>query len=114
MSKDFLKMSASERDAEAKKLERGILFEETRPMSARSKALWESAKRGRGRPRKPAGQKAQRILISIEPKLLALVESFAASNGLDRSRLFALSVQAFIAADSAHQQLGAKKAMAAK
>jgi hypothetical protein len=106
MKKDFLRMTAEERDAEAKKLERGISFKDTRPLSKHSRALWELAKRGRGRPRKPAGEKAERILISIEPQLLALIEKFTASNGLDRSKLFALSVKAFIAAGDAK---GAKK-----
>jgi hypothetical protein len=104
MKKDFLKMTSQERDAEAKKLERGTSFEQTRPLSDRSKVLWDLAKRGRGRPPKPAGEKAARILISMEPGLLAIVEKFVASNGLDRSKLFALSVQAFIAADHAHRQ----------
>src|SRR3954451_14715631 len=101
MSKDFLKMSAAERDAEAKKWERGISFEETRPLSKRSQALWEMAKRGRGRPKKPESERARRVLISIEPELFALVEAFATSKVLDRSKLFALSVEAFMAADKA-------------
>ncbi len=100
-------MTTQERDAEAKKLDREFSFEETRPLSTQGKVLWGAAKRGR--PRKPAGEKAERILISIEPKLLALVEGFAASNGLDRSKLFALSVQAFIAADQAHRKLPRQK-----
>ncbi len=108
MSKMFLKMTAQERDAEAKKLEKGITFKDTRPLSKRSQTLWSLAKRGRGRPRKPAGEKAERILISIEPRLLALIEEFAGANRLDRSKLFALSVQAFIAADNAHRQAHAK------
>jgi hypothetical protein len=108
MSKNFFQMTAKERDREAKQLERGISFEETRPLSKRSQSLWELAKRGRGRPRKPEGQKARRILISIEPKLLADIEAFASANALDRSKLFALSVQAFIAADHAHRQLVSK------
>lgn len=108
MNKPFLKMTAQERDADAKKLENGISFKETRPLSKHSRALWELAKRGRGRPRKPAGEKAARILISIEPRLLALIEEFANANSLDRSKLFALSVQAFIAADNAHRQAHAK------
>jgi hypothetical protein len=48
MSKtNFLKLSAAERDAEAKKWEDGISFNDTRPMSKRSRALWQLAKRGR-------------------------------------------------------------------
>jgi hypothetical protein len=102
MSKDFTRMTAAERDAEAKKWEREISFDETRPLSKRSKALWAMAKRGRGRPRKPTNEKAVRVLISLEPQLLALIEAFAISKGLDRSKLFTLSVQAFMAADHAH------------
>jgi hypothetical protein len=102
-AKDFMSMTPAQRDAEAKKWERGVSFEETRPMSKRSRALWELAKRGRGRPRKPADAHARRVLISLDPELFALVDAFAAARGLDRSRLFALSVQAFMAADKAHQ-----------
>src|SRR5690242_14168773 len=99
--KAFLTMTSEERDAEAKKWESGISFDQTRPMSKRSRALWEMARRGRGRPRKPANQRAKRVLISLDPKLFALVEEFASSKGLDRSKLFSLSVQAFIAAEKA-------------
>jgi hypothetical protein len=53
---EFLGNDAAERDAEAAKWERGISFEETRPMSKRSKVLWALAKRGRGRPKKPVGE----------------------------------------------------------
>jgi transposase len=105
MNKDFLKMTAVERDQEAKRLERGISFKDTRPLSKRSQTLWALAKRGRGRPRKAEGEKAQRILISIEPKLLADIEAFASANALDRSKLFTLSAQAFIAANHAHRRL---------
>lgn len=102
--KAFLDMSPAERDAEAKKWESGTSFEDTRPLSKRSQALWALAKRGRGRPRKPADARARRVLISLDPELFARVEAFASSNGLDRSKLFALSVQAFMAADGAHRQ----------
>jgi len=101
MSKDFPSLTSKEKDAEARKWERGISFEETRPMSNRSKALWNLAKRGRGRPRKSPSEKAKRVLISLDPKILALAEAFATSNGLDRSKLFAVSVQAFIASEKA-------------
>jgi hypothetical protein len=104
MSKSFLNLTAAERDAEARKWEKGISFEKTRPLSKRSRALWELAKRGRGRPAKPAHQRVRRVLISIDPQLFELIESFTASNGLDRSKLFALSVKAFMAADEAHRQ----------
>lgn len=112
--KDFLKMTPAERDAEAKKWERGISFGETSRMSKRSQALWEIAKRGRGRPRKPANQRAKRVLISIEPSLLALVEAFTSSKGLDRSKLFTMSVRAFIAAENAAQKVSPANAPVAR
>jgi len=73
MSKDFLKMTPEERDAEAKKWESGISFDDTCPLSKASQALWSAAKRGR--PRKRPGEKAARVLISIDPQLLAAVRS---------------------------------------
>jgi hypothetical protein len=101
-------MTYEERDAEATKLEGGTSYEQTRPLSEESQFLWNLAKRGRGRPRKPSGEKSHRILISIAPNLLAEVETFVSKNGIDRSKLFALSVQAFLAADAAHRQAFAK------
>ena len=113
-NKDFLKMTPAERDAQAKKWESGIYFADTRPMSKRSQTLWEFAKRGRGRPQKPANERAKRVLVSLDPNLLALVEAFAASKGLDRSKLFAISVRAFIEAENAMQQASPKHASAAR
>jgi hypothetical protein len=101
MSKDFFKMSAAERDAKAKTWEREFSLDETRPMSKRSQALWKLAKRGRGRPRKAAGERAKRVLISLDPTVIAMADAFASSQGLDRSRLFAISVKAFIEATKA-------------
>jgi hypothetical protein len=57
MKKPFYHMTASERDAVAKTLARGISFDETRPLSKRSQALWDLAKRSPGRPPKPVGEK---------------------------------------------------------
>jgi hypothetical protein len=110
--KDFLKMTSAERDTEAKKWATGISLEDTRPMSKRSQALWEIAKRGRGRPQKPANERAKRVLISLDPKLLALVEAFATSKGLDRSKLFSISVRAFMEGENAIQQASLKNARA--
>jgi hypothetical protein len=100
-NKAFLKMTPKERDDEAKKWESGVSFDETRPMSERSQALWAIAKRGRGRPRKAASERVKRVLISLDPNVFDLVEAFIVSKGLDRSKLFAVSVQAFIAAEKA-------------
>lgn len=108
MSKPFSELTPRQRDAAAKKLDRAFSLDETRPLSDPSKALWAAARRGRGRPPKPAGEKVERVLISIDPKLLAAAEAFAAANGLDRSKLFALGVQAFMAADPIYRQMPAR------
>ena len=47
--KSFFAMTDAERDAEAARFDKGIRFEDTRPPSAKSRLLWELAKRGRGR-----------------------------------------------------------------
>jgi hypothetical protein len=110
MSKSFLKMSPAEREVDLARFENGISFEQTKPLSAQARGMWELAKRSRGRPRKPRHQKAVRFLISMEPSLLAAVEAFAAANHLDRSRLIALSLRAFLASDAAHQEAARPRA----
>lgn len=114
MSKGFLRMSPAEREADLAKFEKGIAFEETKTLSPRARELWELAKRSRGRPRKPQDQKAARFMVSMEPSLLAAAEAFAAANRLDRSRLIALSLRAFLASDAAHQEAAATSRVAKK
>jgi len=50
-SKSFFEMTSTERDHAIKEFDRESLFEESRPLSPKGKALWELAKRRRGRPR---------------------------------------------------------------
>jgi hypothetical protein len=47
-SKSFFAMTDAERDAEIARFDKGIRFEDTRPLSAKSRLLWAMAKRGRG------------------------------------------------------------------
>lgn len=105
MKKSFLNMTPAEREADLARFERGISFNRTRPMSPRNKALWELVRRGPGRPRKAEEEKASRFLVSMDPRLLELVDAFAADRRLDRSKLIALSLEAFIASDRAHRQM---------
>jgi len=105
MKKSFLKMTPAEREADLAKVERGVSFNRTCPMSPRSKALWELAKRGPGRPRKTDEERAARFLVSMDPRLLEMVDAFASERSLDRSKLIALSLEAFIASDRAHRQV---------
>ena len=103
VKKSFLKMSPAEREADLARLDKEVSFDQTRPLSAKGRGLWELAKRSRGRPRKPQGQKAVRYMVSMDPSLLTAVEAFVAANKnkLDRSKLIALALRTYLAA---HQE----------
>ena len=51
----------------------------------------------------PTSQKVVRFLVSMDPKLLAVTKAYASAAGLDRSKLIALGLRAFLAADPAHR-----------
>jgi hypothetical protein len=86
-SKSFFAMTDAERDAEVARFDKEIRFEDTRPLSAESRLLWERARQARGRPKKAA--KAARVLITVEPELLSLADRFARRHGLSRSEMIA-------------------------
>jgi hypothetical protein len=69
-----------------------------RTMTARERRRWQRAKRGRGRPSKAPGEKAVRVLVTIQPPLLAEADAFARSHGLSRSELFARGLRVVFAA----------------
>jgi hypothetical protein len=85
--KTFGQMSFAERDAYVRQFDAETSYEKTKPLSAHGKALWKAAKRGR--PRKNPGEKASRMLISVEPTLLAAADDFARQHGKSRSQLVA-------------------------
>jgi hypothetical protein len=66
-----------------------------RPLSPEMREQWERAKRGRGRPRKLV--KAARILITIEPELLAMTDAVAKKRKLTRAALIAEGLRMVIA-----------------
>jgi hypothetical protein len=77
-----------ENDFEAlDRLAHSITPEMMRPMSPADRRRWEAAKRGR--PRKPAGTKSVPTMITVEPKLLRLIEAQAKKTGMSRSQFFA-------------------------
>ena len=77
----FIQMTSAERDADVAKYDAGVPFEQTRPLTARERARWERATRGPGRPPKPDSEKAVRVLISIDPALLARAHATARRRG---------------------------------
>ncbi len=105
MSKDFFKMTSKERDAEAKKWEKGVSFDETKPLSAKNKQLWQAAKRGRGRPPKAGHEKAKRFIVSMDPAIFKMVTEYVAESGIDRSKLTSMSLLAFLYSAAAQKAI---------
>jgi hypothetical protein len=93
--KSFFEMTAGERDQTVEALDRESLFEESRPLSPKGKALWELAKRRRGRPKLGAG--AVKVLVTFDPALLERVDAYAKGKNLKRSQLIALALKKQIA-----------------
>jgi hypothetical protein len=85
-----------ENDFEAvDRLAKSLTFRNTRPMNASERRDWELAKRaGRGRPKKAPGAKAVPTLITVEPKLLKLIDSQARKIGVSRSQFLADAAKA--------------------
>jgi hypothetical protein len=72
-----------------------IKLSDLRPLSPEMRAKWESAKRGRGRPRKLV--KASRILTTIDPDLLAKADAVAKKRNSTRAALIAQGLRMVIA-----------------
>jgi hypothetical protein len=66
-----------------------------RPLTPEMRARWESAKRGRGRPRKLV--KAARVLTTIDPELLAKTDAVAKKRKSTRAALIAEGLRIVIA-----------------
>ena len=89
----------------SKKLE-GIRFEQTRDLTPVERELWDHARRGPGRPRKPAGEKAARVLVTIAPALLADADAYARRHDISRAELFARGILAILAKDGGSRRTG--------
>lgn len=81
--KSFFKMTPAERDADVAKFDKGSSLDELRPLSARNKLLWEAAKRRRPR----SGPAAVKVLVTLDPSLLAIVDTYAKNHRLKLSQL---------------------------
>lgn len=69
------------------RLARSITPKKMRPMSPTMRRRWEAAKRGR--PRKSPGTKAVPTMITVEPRLLKLIDASARETGVSRSQFLA-------------------------
>jgi hypothetical protein len=87
--KSFFGLTRAEKEADVARLAKGTDYKDTRPLSAREKALWEAARRGRGRPPKAPGAKSVAVQVTFEPRLLEKIDDFAHSKKMSRSELLA-------------------------
>ena len=77
--KSFFKMTAAERDAEIARFDRGIDFDQTTPLTAAQRARWERAKNAPDEVR--ANSEEERVVISLDPKLLVKALASARREG---------------------------------
>ena len=88
-TKAFFDMSSAEKQAFVARLEKGIPARNLKPLSSRDRALWDAAKRGRGRPLKAPGTKFVPVRVTFEPGLLAKVDAYTKAKGITRAELLA-------------------------
>jgi hypothetical protein len=93
-SKHPMDMTLSELRKEAEALKE-VSLSDLRPLTPEMRARWDSAKRGRGRPRKLV--KAARVLTTIEPDLLAKTDAVARKRKSTRAALIAEGLRMVIA-----------------
>jgi hypothetical protein len=73
-----------------------VLQDRARPLTPTENAQWERARRGR--PKKPIGRKAARVLFTIEPELLEKADRYAREHGLTRAQLIANGLRTVLSA----------------
>jgi hypothetical protein len=92
-TRSFFDLSLAEKEAVVTRLAKGTNYHQTRPLSRKEKALWEAAKRGRGRPPKSPETKSSRVNLTFDPVLLAKMNAYAKAKGISRAELVARGVK---------------------
>ncbi|MFI5380710.1 MAG: CopG family ribbon-helix-helix protein [Tepidisphaerales bacterium] len=88
------KLAASDPEfAALERLAQSVSIKSMKPLSPRNQMWWESARRGPGRPRKPADERAVSIQITMDPKLLHDVDNMADQTGKSRSEIIATGLR---------------------
>jgi len=72
-------------------------FDQMRSLTPAERASWGRARRGPGRPRKAAVDRAARVLVTIAPTLLAEADGYARRQGISRAELIARGIVAVLA-----------------
>lgn len=88
----FARMTRAELDAESDQYDAEFSGTRAKRVSNR-----KPHPRKRGRPAKPAGEKAARVLITLAPKLLAAADAAADRQGLTRAGLIRQAVLDWLA-----------------
>ena len=89
----FMAMTDAERDAEVAEFEKEFVGLRGRPLTAAQKALHRRAKKKVSR---AAVSNGRRVVVTLEPKLVARADAFAKARGTSRSRLIAQGLEAVI------------------
>lgn len=92
----YRRMTKDELDADAAKLDREFVADQSRPLSRKLKARLRKAARKRGRPR--IGKGARKVLVTIERELLNRSDVLARRKIISRSQLIARGLEAVLAA----------------
>ena len=93
-TKPYWEMNLQELREATRDLEGDIDPKRLKPLSGEMKALWERAKRKRGRP--PVGEGAKVISLSVEKSLLQRSDNLAKKEGLTRAQLFARALETLL------------------
>jgi hypothetical protein len=93
-TKPYWEMNLQELREATRDLEGDIDPKRLKPLSPQMKALWERAKRKRGRP--PVGEGSKVISLSVEKSLLQRSDSLAKKEGLTRAQLFARALESLL------------------
>jgi hypothetical protein len=109
--KPYWEMTADELRSATAEFDREIRFEETRPLTSKDRARWNSAKK-RGRPKVGKGSRA--VLITVERGLLSRADKFAKAHGTNRSRLIAMGLEAVLSGPSTFGPANGKRRSARK
>ena len=91
-SKSFFKLTPAERAAVVARFDRGVAFEDTTPLSTAQQARFERAKKSS--PAARGETKDARVLISLDPKLLARAHARAKREGKSFSKWVSELLQA--------------------
>src|SRR5688572_8837129 len=73
---DYGRLGAGEHAEATEEFDREFVADTFAPMTPAQRRQWNRAKKP-GRPRKPADQKAVRVLITMDPMLLGLLDAAA-------------------------------------